>query len=63
MVASQHEKVLRVLNFIGEHETDGLDGLFAPVDVVPQEQIVGLPREASVLEELNKVGILTVNVT
>lgn len=37
MVAPKHEEVLWVLDFVGEHETDGLDGLFSSVDIVPEE--------------------------
>ena len=53
MVAAQHEEIFWVFDLVGEHEADGLDGLFSPVDVVPQEEVVGLSGEASILEELD----------
>jgi len=34
VVASEEEEVLRVLNFVSEEEADGLQTLFAAVDVV-----------------------------
>ncbi len=55
MVASQHEEVLRVFDLVGQHEADGLDGLFAPVHIVAQKQIVRFSRESCVLEQLYQV--------
>lgn len=63
MVASQQEEILRVLNFVGQQEADGLQGLLAPVHVVPQKQVVGFRRETSVLEEPQEVIVLAVDVT
>lgn len=34
MVAPKEEEVLWVFDLVGEHEADGLDGLFSAVDVV-----------------------------
>ena len=62
MVAPQHEKVLGILNFVGEQQTNRFNGLFASVDVVPQKQIVRLPGEASVFEQLYQVGELPMDV-
>lgn len=63
MIASEQEKVLGILDLIGEHEADGLNGLFSPVDVVPQEEVVGLSGKSGILEQLDEVRILTVDVT
>ena len=41
MVTAQNEEILRVLDFIGEQQADGLQGLLSSVDVVTQEQVVG----------------------
>lgn len=62
MVAPEQEEVLGVFDLVGEHEADGLDGLFSAVDVVAQEEVVGLPGEAGVLEELDEVRELPVDV-
>jgi hypothetical protein len=37
MVTAQNEEILRVLDFIGEQQADGLQGLLSSVDVVTQE--------------------------
>lgn len=51
VVAPQQEEVLGVLDLVGQQQADGLQGLLAPVHVVPQEQVVGLWGEAAVLKE------------
>lgn len=63
MVAAQHEEVLGVFDLVGEHEADGLDGLLSPVDVVAQEEVVGLAWEPGVLEEFDEIGVLTVDIS
>ncbi len=55
MIPSQQEEVLRVLDLIGQHETDTLNGLFSPVNIVPQEEVVLVAGVPSVLEQLDKV--------
>lgn len=62
MVATQQEDAVGVLDLEGEEEADGLDALAPAVDVVAQEQIGGLGREASVLEEAQHVVVLAVDV-
>ena len=37
VVSSQEEEVLGILDLVAEEEDDGLDGLLAPVDIVPQK--------------------------
>mmetsp|Transcript_13966 Transcript_13966/g.55101 ORF Transcript_13966/g.55101 Transcript_13966/m.55101 type:complete len:212 (+) Transcript_13966:662-1297(+) len=63
VVASEEEEVLWVLDLVGEEEADCLQALLAAVHVVSQEQVVGLRREASVLEEAQQVEVLTVDVS
>ncbi len=63
VVAAQQEEVLRVLDLVGEQQADGLQRLLAPVHVVPQEQVVALGREATVLEQPQQVVVLTVDIT
>jgi hypothetical protein len=42
VVATQQEKVLGVLDFVGKEETDHLERLLSAIDIVTQEQVVGL---------------------
>jgi hypothetical protein len=37
VVASQHEEVLRIFNFVSKHQAYGLDGLFSTIDIVAKE--------------------------
>ena len=63
VVPTEQEEVLRVLDLIGQQQADGLQRLLAPVHVVPQEQVVTLWREATVLEQPQKIIVLAMNVT
>lgn len=51
VVATQDEEVLGILDFVGQQQTDGLKRLLATVDVVTEEEVVRLWREAAVLEQ------------
>lgn len=51
MVPSQEKEILGVFDLVGEQEADGLQGLFAPVHVVAEEEVVGLGRKPPVLEQ------------
>lgn len=51
MVPSQDVHLVRVLDFEGEQQADGLDALASPVYVISHEQVGGLRRKAPVLEE------------
>ena len=62
VVAPEDEKVLRVLDLVGKEEADRLHALLASVDVVAQEQVVRLGREAAILEQAQQVVVLAVNV-
>ena len=62
MVASQEKKVFGIFYFVGEQEADGFQGLLATVDVVAQEQVVGLGWKAAVLEQTQQVSVLAVDV-
>ena len=63
MIASKKEEVLRILDLIAEKETNRLDGLLSSVDVVAKEEVVGLGREAPVLEDPQQVVVLSMDVT
>mmetsp|Transcript_9813 Transcript_9813/g.28087 ORF Transcript_9813/g.28087 Transcript_9813/m.28087 type:complete len:237 (+) Transcript_9813:892-1602(+) len=62
VVATQEEEVLRVLDLVGQQKGDGLKALLAAVNIVTQEKVVGLRREAAVLEQAQQVAVLAVDV-
>ena len=62
MVASEHEKILWIFDLVSKHKTDGLDRLFSTVDVISQEEIIGVAWKTCIFEQFYKVGVLTVNV-
>lgn len=62
MVASQEEKVLRVLNFVGKQQADRLQALLSSVHVVAQEQVIRVWREVAVLKQPQQVVILSMDV-
>ena len=62
MVAAQQEEVLGVLDLVGEQEGDDLEPVLPTIHVVAQEQVVGVRREAAVLEEPEEVMVLAMDV-
>ena len=62
MIAPQQEEILRVFDLISEHEADGLDGLFPPIDIVAQKEVVSFSGKPCILEELDEVWKLTVDI-
>lgn len=62
MVTPEEEEVLRVLNLVGQHETDAFDRLFSSVNVVTEEKVVLVTRVSSVLKELDQVRELAMDV-
>lgn len=63
MIAAQQEEILRIFDFVGEQEADGLQWLLSTIYVISEEQVVRLGREASVLEQSQQVVILAVDIT
>lgn len=63
VVSTQHEEILWVLDLVCKQQTYRLQGLFAAVDVVAQEQVVTLGRKAAILKQSQQVVILTMDVT
>lgn len=51
MVAPEDVETVGVLYFEGEEQADGLEALFAAVDVVAEEEVAGIGRQAAVLEQ------------
>ena len=62
MVAPQEEKIAGVFDFVCHEETDGLEGELTAVNIVSQEEIIGLRRVLSVIEEAQEIGVLAVDV-
>lgn len=62
VVSTQNEEVLGVLDLVRKEEADGLEGLLATVDVVTEEEVVGLRRETAIFEETQEVIVLAVDI-
>jgi len=62
VVATQHEKILGVLNLVRKEEADALETLRSAIYIVAQEKVIGLGREASVFEKTQQIGILSVHI-
>lgn len=62
MVAAQDEEVLGVLDLVCEQQADGLKGLLATVYVVAKEEIVGLRRKTTILEEPQEIVVLAMDI-
>jgi hypothetical protein len=63
VVTSEDEEVFGVLDLVGKEQANGLKRLLTSVDVVTEEEVVGLGREATVLEESEKIVVLSVDIT
>ena len=50
VVSTEQEKVLGILYFVAKQKANSLDRLFSAINVVTQEEIVGLGWEATILE-------------
>ena len=55
VIASQKEEVLLELGLVGKKQDNSLEGVLSSVNVITEEQIVGLGREAAVLKESEQV--------
>lgn len=63
MVASEEEETLGVLDFIGEQQTDTVQGLFSPIYVVSQKKIVALCGRPEYLENVQEILELAMCIT
>jgi len=63
VVSSEDEEVLWVFDLVGEQKADGLEGLLSTIDVISQEEIVGLWWESSILEKAEQVVVLSVDIS
>ena len=55
VISSQKEEVLLKLGLVGKKQDNSLEGVLSSVNVITEEQIVGLGREAAVLKESEQV--------
>lgn len=62
VVAAENEKVFRVLDLVRQQQANRLQTLLSPIHIVPQEEVVGLGREAPILKQPQQVVVLPVNV-
>ena len=62
MVAPQQEEVSRVLDLVGEHETDALQRLLSPVHIVPQKQVAPLLWLPKQFKQPQKITKLPMNI-
>lgn len=63
VITSEDEEVFGVLDLVGKEQANSLKRLLTSVDVVTEEEVVGLGREATVLEESEEIVILSVDIT
>jgi len=55
VIPTEEEEVLRILYLVSYEEADCLQTLRAAINIVTEEEIVGLRREATVLENTQQV--------
>lgn len=63
VITSEDEEVFGVLDLVGKEQANSLKRLLTSVDVVTEEEVVGLGREATVLEESEEIVVLSVDIT
>ncbi len=62
VVSPQQKEVLRVLDFVAEEEENSFETLFATVDIIAKEKIIGGGRKTTHFEEPYEVRVLAMNV-
>lgn len=60
MVATQQEKVLRILDFVRQQQADRFQRLFATIHVIAEEQVVGFRWKTAVFEQTQQIVVLSV---
>lgn len=63
VVAAKNEEIFGILDLVGQEETNGLQRLFASINVIAEEEIVGFWGEAAVLKQSKEIVVLTVNIS
>lgn len=62
VVAAKNEEIFGILDLVGQEETNGLQRLFASINVIAEEEIVSFWGEAAVLKQSKEIVVLTVNI-
>ena len=62
MISSEEEEVFRVLDLVGQQQADCLYGFLPPVDVVAQEEIVGVRGITDLVKVPEEIAELAVDV-
>ena len=63
MVPSEEKEILWILDLISKQETYCLQWLFAPVNIITQEEIISIWRIVSVVEKTEQVSILAMYIS
>jgi hypothetical protein len=63
MIAPEHKKRLRVLNLIAKQQQNALQGILAPINIIPKKQILMIGGLSPRREYPQQVPELAVNVT
>lgn len=51
VIPTKNEEILWILDFVCKEQADGLQRLFASIDIIAEEKIIGFGRESSVFEK------------
>ena len=62
VISTEDEEIFGVFDLIGQKETNGLEGLLPTVDIIPQEDVIGLGGESPILEKTEEVIVLAVDI-
>jgi len=63
VVSTEDEKVLGVLDLVGQEQANSLQTLLSSIDVVTEKNVIGLGRESSVFKESQQIVVLSVDIT
>ena len=63
MIATEDEKVFWVFDLVGQEQANRFQTLLASIDVVPQEQVIGVGRKPAILKQPQQVKVLSMDVT
>lgn len=50
VIAAQQKEILRILDLVGQQQTDRLQRLLAAIHIITKEQIIGSRRKAAIFE-------------
>ena len=62
MIPTQEEDILWEFYFVAEQKQDAFKGHRAAVDVIPEEEVIGVAGRAGHFEDIQQVGVLTMDI-